>query len=369
MRAWTIPRGALILTLLLVSCGQEAGPSLKPTPPPPSPSAARTPGSGPRVLAISVFPRSDPQAQSEDVVNAFSLAQGAGARGMLLNSTWRALEPAPGKFDLAELASNIKDARARFPAVLLGIQTVNTTAKEAPIDLANAPFDSAKMKARFRALIDALRPHLTQRVAYLSLGNEVDVYLAAHNEWSAYKSFYQDAVGYVHAVAPGVKVGVTATFGGAQERASKVTDLNTASDVVILTYYPLGSRFVPRPPSAAATDIPQMVAMAAGRPVVLQEVGYPTSTQLASSEAAQAEFVRQVFAGWKAVGGSIPFLNFFLLHDYPQRTCDEFSRYYGMPNDGNLKAYLCSLGLRRTNGTPKPGWEVLVKEAAAAGLR
>ncbi len=139
-----------------------------------------------------------------------------------------------------------------------------------------------------------------RRVKYLSIGNEVDVYLTTHpQEWGAYQSFYREGVAYVHAVAPWIKVGVTVTYDGAVKNRGHVADLNSQRDVFILTYYPLGARFSPRRPDSPITDLPKMVELAKKRPLILQEVGYPSSTELSSSEAMQAQFVTSVFRAWE----------------------------------------------------------------------
>jgi hypothetical protein len=44
--------------------------------------------------------------------------------------------------------------------------------------------------------------------------------------------------------------------------------------------------------------------------------------------------------------------------------CEEFGRYYGLPDDTNFKAYLCTLGLRQRDGTPKLGWKAFQKGGA-----
>jgi hypothetical protein len=132
-----------------------------------------------------------------------------------------------------------------------------------------------------------------------------------------------------------------------------------------MTYYPLGARFVPHPPDTANADIAQMVSMAAGRPLVLQEVGYPSSTRLSSSEGVQAEFATRVMAAWHAAGPKIPLLNWFALHDLTTDVCDTFTRYYALPGDANFAAYLCTLGLRRADGAPKPSWQAFIDAARA----
>ena len=67
------------------------------------------------------------------------------------------------------------------------------------------------------------------------------------------------------------------------------------------------------------------------------------------------------------MGEAIPFLNYFLLHDFTAAMCDEMLVYYGLP-DEDFKAFLCTLGLRRADGTPKAGWEALRRASEDAGF-
>lgn len=329
------------------------------------------PQSTARVLSISSNPRARQSADAQAFFEAIELAYRAGARGDFTSWTWKVLEPKAGRFNLAELKDGLGYlGNTRGSDLLLGLQVINTTAKETPSDLGNVPFDAPAMKKRFRALLDALRPHLNRHVKYISVGNEVDVYLSAHpQQWAAYKAFYNDAVSAIHAMAPWIKVGVTVTYDGALANRARVEELNGRSDIFILTYYPLGDRFIPRPPNVALSDIPKMVDLAKSRPLILQEVGYPTSATLASSEEHQAQFVTSVFRAWNASAARIPFLNFFLLHDLAPQTCAEYARYYGLPTDGNFQSFLCSLGLRTADGKPKLAWPALVKAAKIAGLK
>lgn len=299
------------------------------------------------------------------------MAYGAGARGYFVAYPWNALEPKSGVSNLQEVKNTLDYlGNKRGLTLLLGIQVINTTAKAVPGDLASAPFDSQQTKARFHGLIDRLKGTLNGHVKYLSIGNEVDMYLSQHGgEWAAYKSFYQDALAYTRSALPGVKVGVTATFAGAGGNSqANVSDLNKTSDILVLTYYPLGGGYRPQAPSTGGQDLAKMVSMAQGRQIVLQEVGYPTSSQLGSSEQNQAAFIASALKAWQAVGGSIPFLNIYELHDVAPDTCNQLAGSYGLGNDASFKAYLCTLGLRKADGTPKAGWQSLVDNARSTGL-
>ena len=316
-----------------------------------------------RVAAISA----NPSSEQRDPLTPFTLAARAGARGTFMAFSWSELEPSAGRFRLAPIGVLRTLGVERDLKLLLGIEPVNTASRETPPDLEDAGWDSPLLRARFRALIDALLPSLNRNVAYLSIGNEVDVYLARHpGEWAAYTRFYEDAVAYVHKVAPWLEVGVTSTWSGAvRSQRRRVARLNRSSDVEILTYYPLERDLRVRRAQAPLVDFPRMLQAAAGRPLVLQEVGYPASPLLASSPRRQALFVKTVFAAWHRAGARVPFLNFLLMHDLDRDACGRIARLQGRPDNERLLAYLCTLGLRRANGEAKLAWSEFARGASA----
>jgi hypothetical protein len=338
-----------------------AGP--KPHSAPLAAPASSAPVPGP-VFGISTVPRLMPAPGPRDYLDAVDEVRTAGAHGSFESATWSDLATPAG---LDKLVGTLTSAQQRYDVVLLTLKVLDTTNRTTPADLSSLPFDAPEVERRFHALIDTLRPNLGPKVRYISVGNEVDVYLAANpRTFDAYARFYSDAVSYVHSTLPGVSVGVTGTFEGARGGfAAKLAQLNRSSDVVVLTYYPLGPGFVPRPASTAGPDIAQMLQIAAGRPLVLQEVGYPSATRLSSSEGAQAEFATQVMSAWHAAGSKIPLLNWFALGDLTAQVCDSFTGYYSLPGDANFAAYLCSLGLRRVDGVPKASWQAFLDAARA----
>lgn len=338
-----------------------AGPRPRTPVVPPYSSAPPASSLGP-VFGISTVPRVVPPPGPQDYLDAVEAVRTSGARGAFESASWSELSTPAG---LTKLTDALTSAQQRYDVVLLTLKVLDTNNRTTPPDLASLAFDAPEIEGRFHALLDTLKPHLGPRVRYLSIGNEVDVYLAANPKtFDAYARFYADAVTYVHATLPGVSVGVTATFEGSRSGfAAKMAQLNRSSDVVVMTYYPLGPRFVPRPPSTAKPDIAQMLSVSSGRPLVLQEVGYPSATRLSSSEGTQGEFAAQVMAAWHAAGAQIPLLNWFALGDLTTEVCDTFTHYYALPGDANFAAYLCSLGLRRADGVPKASWQAFLNAA------
>lgn len=356
-------RTALVMFSLaaLLACRGRSDASPEPAPLPPR-----------RVLSVSALPKHFPAFTAADLAEARSLVLGAGARGEFASYGWgSSLEPSPGTFTVTQVAANAANTAASgVTQQLIGLQVINTVPRDVPSDLASTAWDAPAMRSRVKALLDQLASGLRGRVTYLSIGNEVDVYLAATGEWAAYKVFLEDVAAHARATWPGVKVGTTLTFTGAQAHPTEAAQLTSACDLLIFTYYPLGAGFVPMAPDRPATDLPAMVALAGGRPVVVQEFGYPAdAATLGSSEAAQAAFITSGLTTWASLGvARMPFLNVFLLHDFDAGTVTTLATYYGLPTDPGFKAYLGSLGLRRNDGTPKQAWGALVAGAAATGL-
>ncbi len=356
---------ALVVISTIAGCALAAWMSL----PGRADSAVTQYGTPSRVLALSPTPKGGPPLTTKKIAEGVSVAAKAGVTGDQLFNLWNALEPSPGQINVSNPAGGISYLGGTLGWTLeLTIGILNTSVNVVPSDLQGVAFDDPRMIARFHALLDQIFPILNSHVEYLSIGNEVDVYLAAHpDQWPQYTTFYADAVAYVHAHAPGVKVGVATTWSGTSG-ASKtaVAALNASSDVWIITYYPLGGDFIVDSPSAPLSDFPAMVNLADGKAVVLQEVGYPTSHKLKSSDTMQAEFVRNVFTAWQAQGDRIPFLSYVMEHDLNRKYCDEQSAYYGVSDpDGHFSDYFCTLGLLTVEGEQKPGWKIFVDQAAA----
>ena len=342
-------------SMLLMNCGGGST-STPPPPPPPPPS---------QTLGLAINPRSVPPPTPQDFEDAVNLAIDAGVKAVALTYTWSSLEPTANNIDLSQLRNGITYFNSKNLQIYVGLQVINTVKREVPPDLANTAFDSPQIKSRFHALLDQVLPLLGSNAKYISIGNEVDGFLAQTGEWSTYRSFYEDALDYIHQKKPGMLVGVTSTFIGAKNgNLANVQALNTRSDVFIFTYYPLHGDFQVDAPTSPATDFPLMLSWTGGKPLVLQEVGYPSDPLTGSSADKESQFVTSAFAAWRAGGDRIPFFDYFIEHDFDPATCAQLGQYYGIPNDPAFIAYLCSLGLRADDGSAKPAWSSFV---AAAG--
>jgi len=322
------------------------------------------PARGAQSLGVAVVPQQKPLPTSRHIVKAFDLAYNTGCRTVQMGWTWKSLELSPGVFNLTDVSNTLSYIEARGFDVILNIQVLNTNIKETPPDLLGVSFADDAMKSRFRALLDALQPYLTARVRSISVGNEVDAFLNTYPwEWTPYAEFYSNAAAHIHAIAPGIAVGVTMIYDSVRQAPDQANLLNQFSDVWVLTYYPLRSDFTVREPTEPLTDFPAMLQMAGGKPVILQECGYPSSRLNASSQKKQAQFVQYAFQAWRAAGDQMPILSYFALHDFTRQQTKEFTHYYGFGSSA-FRAFLGSLGLHNEWGVPKRSWRVFQDGAA-----
>jgi hypothetical protein len=56
------------------------------------------------------------------------------------------------------------------------------------------------------------------------------------------------------------------------------------------------------------------------------------------------------------------------MHDLNPAWCSSLAKRYGLPNSAEFRAFFCSIGLRKEDGTPKAGWNAFTQAAADTGL-
>ena len=215
----------------------------------------------------------------------------------------------------------------------------------------------------------------------------MDTYLGKNPAgWPAYAKFVSAVVGYMHTKHPGVKVGITTTSPAALvEHPTEVQSLNVATDVLILNHYGINQPgFAAAPPEEVVTALGDMVKLAAGKPLVLQEIGYPSAESLGGSEAKQAAFVKQLFDAWKAQGSAkVPFISYFKEKDWLATYCHKEACGTDLDANGfcnpssnpamqaareKFIAFLCSLGLLDSTAQGKAGWTQFQQSAKALGF-
>ena len=323
---------------------------------------------GDRILSIAVN-----EAENADYDQAFQIAQGAGLQTVSLSIQWDEIETSPGVY--APEPNFLAIANLYYPTqnvpLDLMIGTIDTNHMRLPEDLRDKSFDDPEVIERYSALLDFVFSQLTDaEVNSLAVGNEINAWIGDDPvKWQEYIQFYKAIVEYVHTNWPDVSVGSKVMFNAlAGNESGEVMKLNTSSDVIMVTYYPLHEDFSVQEPEVVHKDFQIVADLYPNRSIWFMEIGYPSSPQNDSSEVKQAKFIQHAFQAWDTHADQIQLLNFVWLTDIPASQVEVYEDYYGLSDEGFL-SYLASLGLRHSEGSgiDKPGFLQLTLEAEARG--
>jgi hypothetical protein len=306
---------------------------------------------------------------------AFDTMQAAGANFIEVRKGWAELDHSAGRVNLAvEPLPLLEKTRKTHPALFSGsvvnIQVVDTSIRTMPGDLAKKGFDDPAVIDRFSQVIAKLADyHKTFPINYVIVGHEADIYLTNHsNEAKAFETFYKSAVERIHGLMPGVGVGTSMTFDKVKGNKALFDSINQYSDLIVYTYYPLGSGWQMRSLDDVKDDLQLLVTRAGGKNFAFLEVGYSANDLNGGSDDKQAKFVETVFRTLDPyrMSGKLKFLEYWMMFDFPPDQSRQVARAQGS-SDKNMVAYLSSLGLRRydAGGAKRTAWDVFSSLAKA----
>lgn len=311
-----------------------------------------------------------PAAQAPlDLAFLESLAHRADAA--TLHTAWNDIELSPGKYTTANLEAELQQNAALGLRTLVVLETINGELLEVPSDLVDpqapdqlAPglaWDSPAIAARFATMLDLIAPLVVAYDGYfLSVGHEVDRYLAVHpSDLGSFVNFTDAARTHVHGTLPKLSVGVTLTANEALSGGPNLPALLTASDNLAFTYFPLKADHSAADPLTPLSDVPLLAALVAPHPLVLQAVGYgsgATPVPLAGgSPTKQATFTRSLFEALSLVPKARATI-FGRLSDLTGPELTEL-RFVTGSGDANFIENRRTTGMRlATDGSAKPSW-------------
>jgi hypothetical protein len=315
---------------------------------------------GDRILGMDV---SD-TAEGENYDTTFAIARELGVQDVGLSLDWRDIEIAPETYDTPWL----EIANLYYPpyhtSVSLTIRPIHTNLKPVPADLVDITFDNPVMIERFNRLMDYVFSQIPDlQLSSLVIGSEFDIYLGTDEEqWRQWIAFCRATSEYIRSQRPDLPVAFEATFNGIMGVAAEaVQELNEFADIVGVSYYPLDN-FSVQDPSVVEADFAALTAAYEGRTIYFYQLGYPSSEFLGSSEARQAEFIRETFRAWDTHADQIALIDFTWLTDSSPQGVQEVEDYYGFGGEA-FRAFIGSLGLRTFGGEPKAALLALEEEA------
>jgi len=306
-------------------------------------------------IAITAFPAHGEKATNSDIDAAQKLATATpGITSYFFAATWDEIATEDSKRINDLKIAAYYGGQTSLPAYL-GIQTINTTERGLPSRFRKARWTKTEMLLEFDEFLRGLVPTTGQNVRWLSLGNEADVYLAEHpDELEDYLSFYKKATISARRVFPSAKIGITVTYDGLTgERSAIAGKLIAASDAVFITYYPV--KFTVKSPEIIDKELTDLQAMFPEKQIIFQEIGFPSSPKLNSSETIQSAFFETTLPKLKA-SPAVGFINLFALHDFSPSVCRALQSQYNNKSEF-FRDYLCTLGFFTTSGKPKKSWK------------
>lgn len=316
-----------------------------------------------------------------DLETAFGRCIEAGTDAHVISIPWDELEPEPGTYRLEPLIQWLDILRqARLTPYLL-VPTIDTNNLRFPSDLLDPTddraladgraFDDPVILERFARLLDRVVPILVERGGFfLSVGNEVDIYLGQYGGGAAYARFADAARAHVHALQPDLAAGVTLTWGGLVKRRALFDTLLAVSDVLSITYYPLDDTMQVHDPDLAEQHVDDILAAAGEKPVLFQEVGYPAGDEPTSDLGSSADLQRQFVTAFFDTLPSRPrirFVSYFALDDFSEATVDWLLGYYELYVE-EFREFLATLGVHRADGSARPAFEALLAGVRAVRL-
>jgi hypothetical protein len=311
-----------------------------------------------------------------DYQQALALARESGVQVSHYYVQWGDVEKTPGVYDWRTLDYILEANYLEGLQVSLVVNVIHTTViGRVPPDLAGTTFEDGQFSERLAKFLAALADRYEERLNYLSVGNEVNDYFAAHpSEMDAYASAFDQVRPAIHQQHPDLPVGIVFAYHDAEKTNTLniVKSLNRGDFIAFTLYlYNEGFHFT-RDPALIGDYLDRMLDVAEGTPIAIVETGWSTAEFLEGSEASQSEYVRQFFTALDAHREDILFLTWFVLHDSKQNFCYEQALTFFHPSTEPDPAYmdafvtfLCYFGLRHADGTPKPAWDVWVQEAQA----
>lgn len=279
-----------------------------------------------------------------------------------LSLRWTDIEKSPQVYDLSEIHKWARYTSLYRFDLAFTLRVVDTSITWLPTDLAGKSLTDPEVQQRLQELLHRILPLFNARMKWINISNEVDLFVYMY---PGRETEVIDFLGHtrmmVRGINPALSVGAVLSFGTALNSDPLLKKIDPILDHVSATYYPLLSTFAPRQPSDATGDI-RLLAALTKKPIILTEIGYPSSGLLTSSPQQQGEFYRNVLDALQKEGSHFIAANLFQHADMPPPTVIHLASFYYSEEVANrYRALLSSLGMKTFAGTLKPAWSELMR--------
>ncbi len=282
-------------------------------------------------------------------------------RSVVLPFRWDSLDATA----LEALKVQVQRFRDSGLKVVLALQVVFRHEARKPAAIAQLSWDDPGTLEAINETIDQLLELVGDELYAIVLGRETDAYLLDHpGELTPLSAFLTHAMGHLSSKmdAPFGAVGLSFS---ASPPSSSYLALLELGNIYAVSYLPELGQPIVASEATPAKDLDSMIVLAAGRPTVLQAVGYTSAIALGSSADLQAERLGAFFQALQSRRSQIPIASVEQLHDLSDNACGFFAASQGLPKDDAEVEFVCNGGLRDQVSTAKPAWSTFVAASAA----
>jgi hypothetical protein len=280
----------------------------------------------------------------------------AGVRSMSVDLPWDSVDAQ----SVASLKLRVDTFVDKGLTVVVNLLLVDGASPHQPMGVGT--WDAATSVTALEQSLDLLVAELGASMQTIVLGRRVDAYLAANPaEVDALTTLLQAGIDHLSTTSSLRAVGLG--FAG-ETPTPTYSALLALGDIAVISYLPgLGLAEFPVDTSAA-NDLDIMMALAAGRPIYLLPVGYPSDPAVSSSADLQVGQLDAFFAALDPRRASFPLVVVHQLHDLDQASCDALLAAQGIMSGDPFGSYLCSTGLRGADDAPKLSWPRFLQGSA-----
>ena len=232
----------------------------------------------------------------------------------------------------------------------------------APADIKFKSFTDSVLLKRYQAFIGSFLRKFGTRINHLVIHAEGShLYFRKHpQQLGDYCRFLKLMTEFVHQRHPAIRVGVNVY----PRNTDKVIS-SMAQSVDFLAFdYMSGKR---KSPQQFPRAVARMIQLAGGKPIAIQYAAWSTSKVDQSSEEEQVQFIREYFRTLEIHRRKILYAAFARVFDNDMKlTRPGYRAAFPRLTEGELDRIvdsMCHFGLRRADGTPKPGWHAFIREA------